>query len=146
MASDYGKRLYNRSKKSLSNSTVVYKGDGVPPGGRVGGTERKNPIIYSGAGGAAAGPWSYRLAFIVTPLRNSLFPPKKWPDARLGIIIRIFSEKRMNPPYAVCILGDSHRFARYSIDMGAYSVWQQSGRFCSRCATNDFFCGRLTFI
>ena len=59
MASDYGKRLYNRSKKSLPNSTVVYKGDGVPPGGRVGGTERKNPIIYSGAGGAAAGPWSY---------------------------------------------------------------------------------------
>ena len=62
-----------------------------------------------------------------------------WPDARLGIIIRIFSEKHMNTPYAVCILGDSHRFARYSIDMGAYSVWQQSGRFCSRCATNDFF-------
>ena len=30
MASDYGKRLYNRSKKSLPNSTVVYKGDGAP--------------------------------------------------------------------------------------------------------------------
>jgi len=43
-------------------------------------------------------------------------------DARLGIIIRIFSEKHMNIQYVANIPWDSHRFARYSIDMGAYSV------------------------